>query len=477
MNLGSSKKISGLFGAATADITPTESILLAGYMRDQPTSEVRNPIHAKAAYFRSEEGDEAVIVNADVVGFSRSLIQRIADAVTARHGIAREHLILSATHNHSGPVVTGVLPLFHPFTEETEAAMDRYTERLFEAIGDCIDEAKSKAEPCRLDFYTGVVGFAVNRRRASAHLRHLPTVVDQDVPVLVATNADDTIRGILFGYACHTTVMFDNCIDGDYSGYAQAALERECPGSTAIFLAGCGSDSNPLPRRKVSLSQTYGNLLATAVRDAMASEGTRLATSRIRGYFQEIDLPLEPPPSEEALVADLDEKTLRARVIAEQFRPMPPEFSLQETEDLILRSMDSVRRKIQYQLDRHRTGTLATKVPFAIQILQLGGALNLVALAGEPVADYSLRLKEQHGFLTTWPLGYCHDLMAYIPSLRVLREGGYEGKTAMLEYGLPSAFCENVEALILSEVATQMGRLRAESHHREPVVSDLLVSV
>ncbi len=42
--------------------------------------------------------------------------------------------------------------------------------------------------------------------------------------------------------------------------------------------------------------------------------------------------------------------------------------------------------------------------------------------------------------------------MAYIPSLRVLKEGGYEGGGAMLYYGLPSIWGTRVEELIVDNV-------------------------
>ena len=45
--------------------------------------------------------------------------------------------------------------------------------------------------------------------------------------------------------------------------------------------------------------------------------------------------------------------------------------------------------------------------------------------------------------------------MAYIPSLRVLKEGGYEGGGAMVIYGLPTAWSAEVEEHIIGEVRQQ----------------------
>ena len=66
-------------------------------------------------------------------------------------------------------------------------------------------------------------------------------------------------------------------------------------------------------------------------------------------------------------------------------------------------------------------------------------------LGGEVVVDFALRLKFELGAGRTWVLGYSNDVMAYIPSRRVLLEGGYEGAGAMVYYSLPSAWGGEVE--------------------------------
>ena len=67
------------------------------------------------------------------------------------------------------------------------------------------------------------------------------------------------------------------------------------------------------------------------------------------------------------------------------------------------------------------------------------------ALGGEVVIDYALRLKRELGRPVVWMAGYSNDVMAYIPSRRVLLEGGYEGESAMIYYGLPTKWSAEVE--------------------------------
>ena len=92
---------------------------------------------------------------------------------------------------------------------------------------------------------------------------------------------------------------------------------------------------------------------------------------------------------------------------------------------------------------------------YPVMTWRLGKELTWAALGGEVVVDYSLRLKRELGD-DLWVLGYSHDVMAYIPSERVLKEGRYEGKDSMVYYGLPSAWKEGVEEAVIGSVKRQV---------------------
>ena len=75
------------------------------------------------------------------------------------------------------------------------------------------------------------------------------------------------------------------------------------------------------------------------------------------------------------------------------------------------------------------TGKLPKTYPYPLQCWRVGDLLWL-SMGGEVVVDYSLQFKKSFG-PRTWVTSYANDVMAYIPSRRVLREGGYEGGGAM----------------------------------------------
>ena len=107
-----------------------------------------------------------------------------------------------------------------------------------------------------------------------------------------------------------------------------------------------------------------------------------------------------------------------------------------------------------------REGRLPVEYPYPLQVWQFGSDLTFIAMAGEVVVDYDLRLKRELGVENLWVAGYSNDVFAYIPSLRVLREGGYEAEGAMICYGKPSRFAPSVEAAIMQKIREMVRTVR-----------------
>ncbi|MCW5981501.1 MAG: neutral/alkaline non-lysosomal ceramidase N-terminal domain-containing protein [Bryobacteraceae bacterium] len=419
-------------GAAKVDITPREPIWLAGYAgRTGPSKGVIQRIYVKALALKDNAGELSAIVTSDLVGLDNAMVEEIASRARSKHGVARERLILNYSHNHSCPVTGEVLRLYYDLQGRDKATVERYTEMLTGRFDEAIGRAVRNLAPAALAFEQGLAGFGVNRRRARR--RDLPGPVDHDVPVLGVRDPRGALRAVLFGYACHNTALGGDQINGDYAGFAQAELEKRYPDAVALFLMGCGGDVNPLPRYQgsdpalapysVELASTYGRVLATAV-DLVLHGKMKPVRGPVRTAMGTAELPLEAAPSREEL--------------QERLAAAGTPFARRQVRNLL------------DELDRH--GKLADRAPYPVQVWQFGDDLKLIALTGEPVVDYSLRFKERYGWDNTWVAGYNNDLLAYIPSLRVLAEGGYEGTEAMGEYGLAAPFAPAVEEIIAAKV-------------------------
>lgn len=411
-------------GVAKTDITPTEPIWMAGYgARNHPSEGVRQKLWVKAVALDDGAGHTSVIVAADTIGFPRAM----SDEIIRRCGLPRERVVLAASHTHSGPLTGQLGRPGYMLEAQYAPAVKRYTARMLEATADTIRRAVREMSPATVSFGQGFAGFAVNRRRVSN--RAWPGPVDQDVPVLAVKSPDGALRAVIAGYACHATVLGDYQIGGDWPGYFKEAFEREHPGAEALFVAGCGADANPLPRRTVDLARKYGEVLAAAVGEVTRGRMTAVA-GPVRSLYETVDLPLAARSRKE-IEADLQHKNSTRRNNAKQ----------------LLSRLE-------------REGKLPASYPYPVQVWSFGGRLTWVVLASEVVVDYSLRLKAAHGWNTTWVSAYANDFCGYIPSLRVLKEGGYEGGEAMASQGHPGPWGDRVEELIVGKVQELVNRVK-----------------
>lgn len=424
-------------GAARADITPTESVPLAGYGgKTRMSQRVEHPIWLKALALKDDSGATSVLVTADLVGLSDKMVAVIAKSALEKHKIPRERLILNTSHNHSCPVTEDVLWLYYEFTPEEAAVKDRYTAMVYAKYDEVIGKAIINLAPAEVAFEQGLAGVAVNRRRSRGpESRAFGGQVDQDVPV-ITVKAGDEIKAIVFGYSCHTTALGGLSINGDYAGFAQLELEKSFPGSVALFVQNCGGDANPLPRIRgkdveaTELARMYGQILAEAVRQVITGTMKPL-NGPIRAAMGETELELQPGIS-------LDE--LKQRV--PNLSGMP-------------------KREFEHFIRQYETlGSPPDRVKYPIQVWRFGSEFTFIALTGETVADYSLKFKAAYGWNNTWVCGYNNDLLSYVPSLRVLKEGGYEGVTGMFEYGHRAPYTETVEDRITAKVSELVEKVK-----------------
>lgn len=408
-------------GAAKRNITPSEPIWMAGYAsRDRPSEGVYAPIYAKALALEEDSGTVSVLVTADLIGFTRSVSDPIFDEAKKRYGLDRERLVLNASHTHSGPV-SGQLgrPTYRLEAKEARV-VERYTKGLIEDVVAVIGEAIDALEPAKMAFEQGYAGFAVNRRRVGH--REYPGPVDHDVPTMTLRAPDDKPKALVFGYSCHATVMNQFEIHGDYPGFAQAELEKRYPGAIALFLNGCGADQNPLPRRKMELTRMYGEILAEAVSQVVDHEMAPIS-GPVRAAYRTIQVDFQPAPSRAEF-----ERRLREGNTAEK-----------NNAAVLLAELD-------------RAGKLSTGYDYPVRAWRLGDDLTIVFLGGEVVVDYALQIRQKHGWDRVWVSGYNDDVFAYIPTARIIAEGGYEGDTSMLGYGWPAPFEPSIEKRILDAV-------------------------
>ncbi len=414
-------------GVARQDITPVGPIWMAGYAsRDHPCEGVLHPLWAKALAVEDSQGHRAVIVTTDLIGLVREVSEPVCARVEKSTGISRQSVLLSCSHTHCGPVVRKCAEVAYGLDARQSEIIAEYGRHLEDRLVAVIEAACRAMQPATLAYGEGTATFAINRRvrrdGGYGFGANPKGPVDHVVPVLAARAEDGQLLAVLFGYACHNTTTAIYELNGDYAGFAQLALEQSHPGTTALFMIGCGADANPNPRGQVTHAQEYGKALSEAVDSALAQ-----AMQPIRGplttALARVELPFVDPPSREELVARREKGDVYQQ------------------------------RLTQLLLDRFdEDGGLARSYPCPVQVMRFGRDLSLVGLSGETVVDYALRLRKEFPTERLWVAGYCNEVFAYVPSERVLKEGGYEAGDSMVYFGFHGPFLPGLEDRIVDQV-------------------------
>ena len=422
-------------GVARVDITPDTPIRLTGYgNRSVPAALIAQRLWAKAVAFGADGSRPSVLITTDLVAVPRHLTEDVARRL-ASAGVIRPHLAISATHTHTGPSLTGVLPhIFStPLTPDQQSVIDRYTKDLADKLERVARAALADRQPAQLSWGRGRLRFAAHRRvtkdgkwTAFGVDPHGP--VDHDMPLLSVRAADGRLRAVVVNYACHATTLDgnDNYIHGDWPGAAQALIEQRHPGAVAMITIGAGADANPAPRGHGMTDVERHALEVAREVDRVLATPLRRITAPPAGRLQDLDVAFSRLP-------DRQEWADRAT------RQDPGGFLAQA---------------IIARLDRGER--LAATAPYLIQAWTFGRQLAMVFLAGEVVSEYSLRLKRELDGERLWISAYSNDVPFYVASRRMIAEGGYEVDRSMVYYGQPSPLAEGTEDRIIDAVRSML---------------------
>lgn len=423
-------------GVASQIITPAQPIYLTGYAnRTHPSDGVVHDLKAKVLAIEDKSKGRLVIVTTDLIGLPRAITDVVAARVGKEYGLDRARLIINSSHTHAGPLIAHNLELMFELGPQERQVVDEYSRKLTEDLILLIGKAIANLEPADVWFGNGQTHFGINRRQPATNGVRIglnpsgPT--DPDVPVLKVTATGGKLLVLLFGYACHNTTLGGDMykINGDYAGFAQQAIETAQPGVTAMFMELCAGDQNPNPRGKLEQAEQHGKALAEEV-TRVAAGSMEHVRGKTRAAFQIVELGFNAY-SREAL-----EKELKSTNVwhARYARSM-------------LKMMDE--------------GHPIRRYPYPVQAVEFGNDLTIVALGGEVVVDYCLWLKKNYGARGILVAGYSNDVMSYIPTVRILKEGGYEPVESMYYYGLPGPYNEEVEDQIhatMRQVLKRVGR-------------------
>jgi hypothetical protein len=421
-------------GLAKVCITPEGPIRMSGYAsRKKPSEGVLLELYAKAMAIEDTQGNRAVLLTADLIGFRAPLAEAICKRIEQKTALKRPQVLLCPSHTHTGPVVGMIDPKRYGLADDEFTRVEAYSKRLQEQLPDLVAAALEDLKPARLSWGLGVANFVMNRREFTERGVRLGVnprgYADRSVPVLRVDSPEGKLRAVVFGCACHNTTLTGQhyVLSGDYAGFAQQHVEKQHPEVQAMFMIGSAGDTNPYPRGTIEAVKQHGKQLGTEVCRVLGTN-LRPIGGPLRAELDYVELPLQPVPSREQL---------------EEMNKGPS----------YLRS--NAGRMLE-ALKRNESLPSHYRAPIAVW--QFGDDLTLVALPGETVSEFVPLVERALGPRRLWVAAYCNDVFGYLVTAKIIAEGGYETSGLFEEVGYFSPKAQDVLIAKVRQLAKQAGR-------------------
>ena len=109
----------------TTDITPLKPQYLHGHaMRKGKSEGVHDALEAVVCWIRVD-GVRNLFINGDMIGWDYDFVHEFKKRIMDKCDVAYDHIVLSATHTHSGPVIKAYDKESLPDDEYVREVMDK----------------------------------------------------------------------------------------------------------------------------------------------------------------------------------------------------------------------------------------------------------------------------------------------------------------------------------------------------------------
>lgn len=415
-------------GSAQADITPRADVPAA--LQQTTAVPCETPLQARALAFQCG-GAAAALVGVDLCVLGAESSRRIGEAVAATTPIPAAHLMLAASHTHSGPSATRWLGL------DFDAGYLAWAEG---EIAAAVCRAWEGRRPASVGTGQGLVGLAVNRWVESENEARWGVAWDAPTDNSVTVVRFDSDAGLplaaVVNFAAHASVMSfggSRRYSADYPGFLREYLEGRYPGLVTAFTNGASGDlkiayvddeGRQFRYGDVADARRYGYCLGAEAAAALQRARPREVAS-LSVASQWCDLPLLAPPSREELLREIEK----------------PEFP---------KCGDVWARAMLAELQR---GPLPRSVRAQVQVLRIGEAATLLAFPGELFAEIGLRLKRE--LTARYPglciVGYANGYAGYLPAARSVRLDGARPRYNWQKFvGTPAVYAAEAEEVLVA---------------------------
>ena len=415
-------------GYAEADITPEPmQVQMSGYGRERYARGVWEPLITQALVLQDQNGAKALLIPADILDFDRIMVEAIRRAITRKHDIPPQNIMLSASHTHWGPAVR-----FH-MSFGVGAPNVWYMALMEDRILASVDRALSDLAPASIQYGSiDFRGIGCNRRiPRNGQFVFGPNPegsFDGHTPILRIHRDQDRHQLVLVGHACHPTDSGNlQQWSPAYPGAMRDTLRAHLPNTKALFVQGCGADA-----KVVHQNPKTGQLVFTADPNRARAAGKMLGRAVLDH--------LQTGP-----MINLDGVLSCALQTGHLSYGEP-----WSQEDITRQAYEGNNKSWQTWAARQSLAFPYTDKAFQydVQAWKLGNQLTLFALEGEVCSPWGPMVRAMANTDHAMVIGYANSTSCYIPDQRILREGGYESQSSQQVYGLPAPFTASIDTEI-----------------------------
>jgi neutral ceramidase len=407
-------------GAAQVKITPPIGVPLAGYYHERGADGVNDDLYSRALVLE-RNGVRAALVSLDLISTRREWVEQARTLIEKQTGIPGGHVMISATHAHTGPILTSAGRTEASRDEPNPIALD-FLEALPKLIAQSVREADERREVAQVSAVVGhEASLAFNRR---FHLRDgsvgwnpgkgNPNIVkpagpiDPQVPVVFFETPQQRPLATYVNYAVHLDNVGGSKISADLPFTLTESLARVLgTNHITLWTAGTCGDVNHInvtwPRAQGGQQNAArmgivlaGEVLRNWPNLKPAGEGPL----RVRSVL--VKLPLAPINE-----AEIEQARLTVRTVRDSdpggFMKLVHAFKVLEV-----------------------YGRQGKPLEVEVQAITLGDDLAWVSLPGEVFVQLGLDLKLDSPFKQTMIAELANGSIGYIPNRRAYPQGNYE---------------------------------------------------
>ena len=315
-------------------------------------------------------------------------------------GIKKDFILLSANHNHGGP-------MNKTYGDEVDPEVEKYVSELQQNIIKAVVEAEGKLQPAMIGMGVGTCTMNINRRARQADGsiwlgRNPDGPCDHDVTVVRIDDLNRNPIALFVNWPCHGTVSGQENyqITGDWMGAAARHVEKAFGDHVVVpITAGASADINPI----YGPNDNFGDIAAIGM--LVGEEVERVAHT------------IETFPNGAIESAKMTVKANGKKSLESRF----PNQKLESSDNVAI------------NLSTLKIGTIV-----------------FAGVSGELMTEIGMRIKAESPLKNTVIITHCNGSSGYLCTNLAYPEGGYEVMVSRTMPGTEYLISENLKKMIYS---------------------------